>query len=197
MGFNFPLPPDTVYPGTAQHITNLVMITLVVAAIGFALWEWRRGRGPLALLLVGGGAVSYLNEPILDVLGLCWHPRPGQDVAITTFGPAPLWGLCVYTVFFGCGSYLLYRILSLGTTRRQFWLGVLGFFVVNSVIELPLVGAGLYSYYGYHPPPLMLGGVPLYWLFINAGGPLIAACILLGAPGFFTGCGYCARSCYR
>lgn len=187
MGFNFPVPPDTAFPLPAQHVTNLVMLLLVVAAIGYALSEWRLGRGPLALLLVGGGAVSYLNEPILDVLGLCWHPRSGQDVAITTFGPAPLWGLGVYTVFFGAGTYLLYRLLGLGTTRRRFWLGALGFFVVNLAIELPLVGAGLYSYYGYRTPPMTVGGVPLYWLFINAGAPLLAACILLAVPGFFAG----------
>jgi hypothetical protein len=188
MGFNFPHPPDhTTFPQTAQTVANLVMGALALACLGYSLLEWRRGRGPLALVLLAGGAISYLNEPFLDVLGLVWHPRPGQDVALTTFGPVPVWGLCVYSVFFGTGTYLLHRGLARGLTRRRFWASAGLFFVVNLAMELPLLGAGLYFYYGYATPPMTVGGLPLYWLFINAGAPLVAACVLRAWPRRFAG----------
>jgi hypothetical protein len=188
VGFNFPRPPSSlVFPQTAQDIANVVMGVLVLAFLVHGLWEWRRGRGVLALVLLVGGAISYLNEPIVDVLGLLWHPRPGQDVAITTLGPAPLWGLGIYTVFFGSGSYLLREAVLRGLSRRRLWLGMGAFFAVNLAVELPLISAGLYRYYGYRTPPMSVGGLPLYWLFLNAGAPLLAACILVAAPSFFSG----------
>jgi hypothetical protein len=136
MGFNFPNPPShTTFPETAQNIANVVMAVLVAAFVAYAVFELVRGRGPLALILLAGGAVAYLNEPMLDVLGPLWHPRPNQDVAIETFGPAPMWGLGIYTAFFGGGTYVLYRRFARGLTLRQFWIGVGGFFAVNLAVE--------------------------------------------------------------
>ena len=188
MGFNLPAPPeDNTFPQTAQDVANVVVGVLVAAFVVYALLEWRAGRGPLALVLLVGGSISYLNEPMLDVLGPLWHPRIGQDVAIETFGPAPLWGLGIYTVFFGGGTYVMYRLIDHGITRRQLWIGVACFWAVNLAVELPLLGAGLYTYYGYDTPPMMVGGLPLFWLVINAGAPIAAACLLLAVPKLFEG----------
>jgi hypothetical protein len=187
-GFNSPAPPDHLrFPQTAQDIANVTMGVLVAAFVVYALLEWRRGRGPLALLLVAGGAVSYLNEPMLDVLGPLWHPRPGQDVAIETFGPAPLWGLGIYTVFFGGGTYVMYRLLERGVTRRGLWIGIAAFWAVNLAVELPLLQAGLYTYYGYRDPPMSVGGLPLFWLVVNCGSPVAGACLLRAMPRFVAG----------
>ncbi len=188
MGFNFPRPPSQLtFPQTAQHIANGAMAALVILALIYSIYEWRAGRGPLALILLAGGAISYLNEPMLDVLGLLWHPRPGQDVAIDTLGPVPMWGLGIYTVFFGTGTYLLYRAITIGMTRRAFWIGIAILFVVDMAVELPLIGAGLYKYYGFRTPPFDVGGLPMYWLFMNAGAPLLGACTLAAAPRVFAG----------
>jgi hypothetical protein len=188
MGFNFPTPPsDMIFPQAAQHIANVAMGVLVAAFLVFAVYELVRGRGPLALILLVGGALSYLNEPMLDVLGPLWHPRPNQDVAINTFGPAPLWGLGIYTVFFGGGTYVLYRLFRRGITMRGYWIGVAAFFAVNLAVEWPLLNAGMYRYYGFQEAPMTVGGLPLYWLFVNAGAPLLSATLLLVAPQWFRG----------
>ncbi len=101
----------------------------------------------LALLLIGG-AVSYFNEPIDDVLGLVWHPVVGQWTALDTFSRVPLWGLGIYIVFFGGMPYLTLQNLRRGMTRRQLWgwVGVLA--VVDVALELPVLAGGIYSYYG-------------------------------------------------
>jgi hypothetical protein len=66
--------------------------------------------------------VCYLNEPIDDLLGLVWYPRPGQWVAFTTFAPVPWWGLFVYIVFFGAVPYLALRSMRrTGVTARSTW----------------------------------------------------------------------------
>jgi len=184
--FTPPLPPPgLVFPQTPQLYATVIMSTMVAAFVVYALLQWYKSRSPLAPLLLLGGALSYLNEPIVDVLGLCWHPRPGQWVALQTFGPAPLWGLGIYTVFYGGMTYLMLQQAQRGITRRQFWIGVLAFFIVDIACELPLIGMGLYHYYG--EPPFNFFGLPAYWLFINTLGPLMTVALLLRARAYFGG----------
>jgi hypothetical protein len=73
-----PTPDGTAMPHTAQLVATAAMAVLVAGFAGYAVREIARSRsGTLALLLIGG-AISYFNEPIDDVLGLVWHPVVGQ-----------------------------------------------------------------------------------------------------------------------
>ncbi|MHB8690066.1 MAG: hypothetical protein ACYDHH_02360 [Solirubrobacteraceae bacterium] len=188
MGFNFPRPPlHAVVPATAQTVADLCWGALALIAIVYAIVEWRRTQSLLPIILILGGAIAYLNEPIVDVLGLCWHPRVHQQHLLSTFGPLPLWGLFAYVVFFGAGPYIVLKLLRRGITRRQFWYGVAGLMAVNLGIEIPLLPTHLYLYYGYHQPPMTVAHLPLYWLFLNVGGPLLAATVLFAAEGHLSG----------
>ena len=62
---------------------------------------------------------------------------------------------------------------------------MLCFFLADVACELPIINAGLYTYYG--EPPYLFMGLPMYWLFINTLGPLMAVALLLRAPQFFSG----------
>ena len=184
--FELPLPPQGMeFPIEPQLYATIAMGIVVAGFVLYALRDTIKHRSPLALMLLLGGAICYLNEPIVDVLGLVWHPRPNQWIALETFGPVPLWGLGIYIVFFGGMTLALYRQAQRGITRKAFWIGVLAFFIVDIAAELPLIHLGLYRYYG--EPPYMFMGLPMYWLFINTPGPLIDVALLLRAPGFFKG----------
>ena len=184
--FDLPLPPQgLVFPEVAQHYATIAMWSVVAIFVAICLYQAWKTRSPLALLLLAGGAICYLAEPMVDVLALCWHPRPNQWVALHTFGPVPLWGLGIYIVFFGAMTYLMLLAAQKGISRKTFWIGVLCFFLADVACELPIIHAGLYSYYG--EPPYQFMGLPMYWLFINTLGPLIAVALLLRAPQFFTG----------
>lgn len=184
--FELPLPPSgLVFPQDAQLYATVGMWIVVGGFLIYGVIQTARMRSPLPLLLLLGGAISYLNEPIVDVLGLCWHPRPGQWVALQTFGPVPLWGLGIYIIFFGGMTQLLLSQAQRGISRRAFWTGVLAFFLVDMAAELPLIHLGFYHYYG--EPPYSFMGLPLYWLFINTPGPLIDVALLLRAPAMFKG----------
>jgi hypothetical protein len=161
------------------------MAVLVVAFVAYAAIEIGRHRSfTLALLLVGG-AISYLNEPIDDVLGLVWHPEVDQWTVLDTFSRVPLWGLGIYIVFFGGMPYLILKKLRAGMTRRDLWRWVGVLIVVDVVVELPILYFGIYQYYG--NPPMEVAGFPVYWIFINAVGPLALAVLLLAAGDTFTG----------
>lgn len=187
--FDLPVPPQGLgYPQTAQLVATVLAGAILAGVVLYALWEWQRTRSPLLLALLFGGAVCYLNEPVDDLLGLVWYPRPGQWVAFTTFSPVPWWGLFVYIVFFGAVPYFAFRSMQrTGVSVRSTWTWFIAFFVLDALIEQPIIHSGLYYYYG--NPPFELLGFPLYWMFINAGGPMLVATVLLAAPQLFRGVG--------
>lgn len=186
--FNIPTPPDMIFPRTPQTIAEIVLWIVVVAFVAFAVHQWRRTGSPLGVVLLAGGGIALLNEPLDDILGLVHHPRPGQDVVFETMGPIPHWGLPTYIIFFGGIAYvLLLELRKLTFTPRAFWTGIAITFVADLLIELPLLHFRLYTYFGYGQVPMSIGGFPLYWLFINTTGPILCAAILFAAPGYFTG----------
>src|SRR6266540_595136 len=108
MDFNAPRgPQDMVFPHTAHLWADVVIWAVALALFGLAVRELVRTRSPLGLALLLGGALALFNEPVDDVLGLVWHPRPGQDTILDTIGPVPMWGLPTYIVFFGGIPWLL------------------------------------------------------------------------------------------
>jgi len=184
--FELPATPDgTQMPQTAQLVAAVAMAVLVAGFAAYAVREIARSRPVTLALLLIGGAVSYFNEPIDDVLGLVWHPVVGQWTALDTFARVPLWGLGIYIVFFGGMPYLILQSLRREVTRRQLWgwVGVLA--VVDVAVELPVLASGIYSYYG--DAPLQIGGFPVYWIVINTVGPLALAVLLMAAGETFTG----------
>jgi hypothetical protein len=178
-------PGGTEMPQAAQLVATVAMAVVVAGFTVYAVREIARSRSVMLALLLIGGAISYFNEPIDDVLGLVWHPVAGQWTALDTFARVPLWGLGIYIVFFGGMPYLILQSLRRGVTRWQLWgwVGVLA--VVDVAVELPILASGIYSYYG--DAPLRIGGFPVYWIVINAVGPLALAVLLLAAGDTFTG----------
>src|SRR5260370_20778513 len=81
--------------------------------------------------------------------------------------------------------YVILQSLRRGVTRRQLWGWVGGLVVVDVAVDLPILASGIYSYYG--DAPLRIGGFPVYWIVINAVGPLALAVLLLAAGDAFTG----------
>ncbi|CDO90173.1 hypothetical protein [Mycobacterium triplex] len=184
--FDLPPTPDgTAMPQSAQLVATVAMAALVAGFAGYAAREIVRSRSFTLALLLLGGAISYFNEPIDDVLGLVWHPVAGQWTALDTFARVPLWGLGIYIVFFGGMPYLILQSLRRGVNRRQLWGWVGALAVVDVAVELPVLASGIYRYYG--DAPLQVGGFPVYWIVINAVGPLALAVLLMAAGDTFSG----------
>jgi hypothetical protein len=177
-----------VFPHTAHVWADTVIWAVAAGLIVYAVIEWRRLGSPLGLLLLAGGAIALFNEPVDDVLGLVWHPRPGQNTVLETIGPVPMWGLPTYIIFFGAVPWLLLRELQKGRfTLAKFWTGIGITFLLDLLIEIPLLQVDLYTYYSHGSVPMSIAGFPLYWLLINTTGPIFCAAILFAAPDYFTG----------
>jgi hypothetical protein len=172
-------------PTTAQTIITTILAVVVAGFVVAALIDWRRSGSPAFLLMLVGGYVCSFNEATVDVLGHCFFPLDAVS-GYTAFGRAvPVWVILAYVVFFGGLSYVMALAFRRGTSHRAMWCGIAVFGVLNVLLEMPMLRAGLYVYYG--SQPFKVGGFPLSWLVINSLGSLFGAVVVVRLSWFFTG----------
>jgi hypothetical protein len=165
------IPPTPVaeMPRTAQAVVTTILGVLAVVVVAAALVEFRRTRSPLYPAVLLGGLLAAFNEPIVDILGGCLHHQVGQWTAFTTFDrPMPVWLCLAYLLYFGTAPLVIRRMLDGAAPRAAFQRAIGGLLVANLVLELPILQAGLYDYYG--EQPFKIFGFAPHWLVINALG---------------------------
>lgn len=172
-------------PGAPTLVTGIFTLLAVVVVIE-AVRDWRKRGQPLLLAVVVAAVVTNLDEGIADHLGLVWYTDVDQATWYRSFVPMPLFMLPAYIVFFAGLCTVVLRFIEANRTRRTFLLLAGVCWAVNLAIEIPLLTTGVYTYYG-ADQPLSVGGFPLYWLVLNATGPLVAATVIHRLRGFLTG----------
>jgi hypothetical protein len=178
-------PWDMATPATAQTVITSILAVVVAGFVVAALFDWRRSGRPTFLLVLIGGYLCSFNEATVDVLGHCFFPNDGW-LGYAAFGRGvPIWVVLAYVIFFGGLSYLMALAFKRGITHRAMWTGIAIFGVLNVLLEIPMLGAGLYVYYG--DQPFEIGGFPVSWLVINSLGSLFGAVVITRLSWFFTG----------
>ncbi|MCX2930061.1 hypothetical protein ORI20_07240 [Mycobacterium sp. CVI_P3] len=178
-------PWEMTTPATAQTVITVILTIVVAVFVAAAAREWYLTGRPIFALTLIGGLVCSFNEATVDVLGHCYFPLDGW-IGYTAFGRGvPVWVILAYVVFFGGLSYLMAKAFRAGATRRTMWTGIGVFGVLNVLLEIPMLGSGLYVYYGNQP--FMIAGFPISWLVINSLGSLFGAVVLTRLDWFFTG----------
>jgi len=118
------------------------------------------------MLFLGGG-FCMLVEPIVDVVGGCWHPGIGQWTVFAFFGrPMPVWLCLVYFVYFGIGIGVSWKLLSYGVSRGAIWALFVAAVLGDFALEATLLHFNTYYYYGHQP--LVLLKFPFWWAAVNA-----------------------------
>jgi hypothetical protein len=170
-------PTDMVIPPTAQLVATISLGTVTGAMLIAALVHWARTREPLYVIGILGGLLAAVNEPLADVIGMCFHPLHGQWTVFTAFDrPIPVWAVLCYPVYFGGLSCLMVSWLRAGITRRRFWTGVGVVMLGNALFEFPILAADVYVYYG--EQPFRVFGMPLVFFVINALGAVLGALVV-------------------
>lgn len=169
-----PQPPINFKASSAQDVFSIAQIVVFAVMVVFAVRELARGKGPIFLACLAGGAIAVIWEPIVDVLGQCWLPSRGQHwEAFTLLGRhVPLMMPFVYSWFVGGQGYLFYRIFDRGIDRRRLFQLYALVVLVNIALESPGILANVYTYYG--KQPMDIWGFPLWWGIINPLMPMIA-----------------------
>jgi len=172
-------------PATPQTIITVVLGIVVGGFVIAALFDWRRIGRPTFLIMIVGGYLCSFNEPLIDFLCHCYFPADGW-IGHTVFNRAiPVWVILAYVVFYGALTYVLSVAFQKGITRRTLWISIGIWGALNLAMEIPLLGSGLYLYYG--DQPFLVGGFPISQLVFNALGSLLGAVVITRLAWFFTG----------
>ena len=173
-----PTPPPIHLHMPHQWESLFIALTAVptVIALAWAVRAWRRDGDLLPLVMMLGGTVCCLLEPLVDVLGLCWYPR-GQEVqAFDLMGrPIPLFVVFGYAMTWGG-----YALLATETLKRRgpraLWTVWGGGMLVMSLFELYAVHTKTYVYYGH--APLRVLDWPTWWEPVNCLGAVTIAVVV-------------------
>ncbi len=150
---------------------GICAIALLVA-IGLA--RKYRSFVPIGLLIGAGALVCY--EPIADVMGKCWFPAIDQMVAVRALGRStPLFLLTSYFWYVGGLAVFLMHRLRHGDSTRILWAAYLLIALADFVLELAPNHQGMQTYYGHQP--LVVFGMPLWWMFVNPLMPIFSGVI--------------------
>jgi hypothetical protein len=174
---DFPQPQSNWRVHTGMNsIWAWVFTVLVLVTVVWVIQVWRKEREPLGFVLLIGAALTSVLEPILDVLGMAFHPR-NQPILFETFGrPMPVWVLPLYTFYMSAFTMLVWRALERGAGRKTLWRFFLGFCLFDFVMESIGIPLKVWVYYGNQP--LRVWNFPWWWAPCNAGGPVLAGIVL-------------------
>lgn len=170
--------------GPQVAITSVLAVVVAGFLVAGIVLAARR-REPNLLLVLVGGYVCSLNEPLIDMLCHCFFPSDGWTVHRIFDRSIPLWVALAYVVFYGGLSFLIAAAFRAGVSRRTLWVGMTAWGAMNLLLEIPLLKSGLYVYYGYQP--FSVGGFPLGQMVFNVAGSLLCAVVLVRLDWFFRG----------
>jgi hypothetical protein len=173
-----PIPPvDMIMPQAPQAIFIVANSIVCVVALVFAE-RWRRKSGSaVGYGLLLAGAATVINEPAVDILGLCWFAARGSIPLFKAWGVTiPLFMLPVYCWYVGGQAMIALAAIRRGSTTAQIFRLYGLFAVVNVALELPGLNMGIYAYYGNQPFEFL--GFPFWWPICNALMPIVMACIV-------------------
>lgn len=181
-------PVGMVMPAAAQFWMTVINWSLVAIMAVVAVKFWRESGSPIGLLFLAGGALTSLDEPIVDVLGKCWFPAIGSHSFLSAWGlTIPSYMPAVYSWYVGGQTLIAYWLFGRGITRRGVFLLYAGFAVVNIALEMPGLNLvhPMYSYFGHQP--FVIARFPLWWTFVNAMMPLTVAGLAFRLAAVLTG----------
>ncbi len=162
----FPFQANQLAPHNAELLQIICGSLLLASVIIYAIYRLLRHRDSILMFTLCAGVIPFLNSGNTNVLIHITQPANSMLPLFSNFGMTMTLGSgIVYLAVFPAVSYAVYRLLKKGVNTKEFfsiW-GVLC--LVDIIIELPSVTAGLYIY----QPPQMLTilGFPLYHIWIN------------------------------
>lgn len=179
-------PLDMVMPYEPQLIFGVGNIIPICIALYFCWRYLRRTGSSIGFFFLAAGGVAVLNEPIVDILGLCWFPQHGTYPLFEAWGvKIPWWLLPVYVWYVGGQAFYAYRRYEQGITTAGVFKLYLVFAIVNGLLETPGLWLGVYAYYGEQPFQFLK--FPWWWAFCNALMPMVMAALVFSLRGVLVG----------
>lgn len=173
-----PQPPVHEASMGAEFAYTMVMVLVTGGMFAWWLLTGERSRNGVVLpLVLVGGAISALVEPILDNVVLFWYPPRVETEAFYAFGRSVPWYVVIgYAWYCGGLLYFVYRHFQGGVSSRRIWVIFGAIMLVDSLAISLIVQLGQAGFYG--EQPFNVGGYPLWWAGIDGSLPVVGAALL-------------------
>lgn len=181
---------DTPVWPTGQLIATLLtfgLATLVLIWVGRLCWR-EKLVWPLVVLI--GGTLTCLMEPLFDHLYGLWFREQGQWHLYATFGShQPIWVPAAYLTFYGGATVYIARAIARRPTMRTVW--TMYAFIVGMAIAAEMTYVSVLKVYEYQDSqPFVVLGYPLFLGFTNAMSALVSGIIVYRLAPRLSGFGY-------
>lgn len=180
-------PPGDVVsnPAGVELTFTLACGAVVVIGLVAMLAHWRRSGSPVGVLVLLGGTLACIQEPMVDTLGNMYIP-PSHYTLFTTYGrEMPWFAPFGYGLYFGIPMFLYIRAAQRGAGRAYFQKLFAGSFALELVFELIAVNGNFYTYYG--EQPLRFFGLPAHWMTLNMAAAWVAGAAVYKALPYLAG----------
>jgi hypothetical protein len=163
-------PYYAVMPAATQHAVLWIAAVVLAGFVIIACIKGWREKSALPLLYLVAGFCTILMEPMVTHMGHALHPLIGQITLFKTADRAIPWhAALIYSFYFG-GVYLFLmpKLVHPNVTSSFIWKS---YFVVCGLaylLEVIPVQLGLWVYYDKQALWFWKGGMPLWWVFVNA-----------------------------
>ena len=177
--------PGDVLPVPETYMANeTVAILFTVWAGGFGLavmpwafYRWLKKQDDIPILMVAGGLLCSLLEPMMDHLGHLWWPTNLPGPAFVGFNlNIPFLIPPCYVFFIAMTGYWAYLRMKDGLDVKGLFLVWLLISFTDVIMEMPGTATKAYIYYG--DPSFKIFGFPLAWGWINGTAMLTTGFLL-------------------
>lgn len=182
----FDPPADRPIFRAAEALITIGSAGAVFVAIAIAIRYWRTAGSAVPFFLLVGAGIAIMNEPLVDILGKCFHNGAARWRIFELFGrPIPAWGLFGYVIVYGVTAWCILTTMRQGAGRASFWTVIGAMCLIQVAMEMVILPTNLYYYFGYQPWSFF--GMPLFWLAINFAGTTLTAAVLTVTWRYWTG----------
>lgn len=163
--------PNEIYALAFTAVVAFVSVALVVRyCMKHGIW-W-------PLIVVAGGLITCLQEPLYDHLYGLWFFEEGQLKAFTTYGiHVPLWLPVIYIAYYGANTMWYWHRLESGSSIKA----MMAMFAVEVLLaglaeQFYINVVGLYNYQSNQPFYVL--NYPIFVAIVNGVPPTLGAIII-------------------
>lgn len=172
--------PGEILPVPADYMANEVVGMLFtvwaggfgIAVIPWALYRWAKKNDDIPVMMIIGGFICSLLEPMLDILGHLWWPTNLPGPAFIGYDlNVPLLIPPCYVFFIAMTGYWAYLKMKQGLDVKGVFVIWLLISMTDVIMEMPGTATGAYTYYG--DASFKVLGFPLAWGWLNGTSMLM------------------------
>lgn len=180
-------PPDNLESNSrgVELAFTLACAGVVVVGLIMMLLHWRRAGSAFGLMVLIGGMLACIQEPMVDTLGNMYIP-PSHFTVFTTYGrEMPLFAPFGYGLYFGIPMFLYIRAAQQRAGLGHFQKLFLGSLALELAFEITAVKGDFYDYYD--EQPFRFFELPVHWMTLNMAAAWVAAAAVYKALPYLPG----------